>query len=64
MQGIIMRARAWILNLRRREPAARLAGGSGLDWLPPVLGPGEWSYGLVQAVADGGAAWYFDQHRP
>ena len=63
MQGIITRARALILNLRRREPATRPAGGSALDWLPPVLGPGEWSYGLLQAMADGSAAWYLDRQR-
>jgi hypothetical protein len=64
MDGIIDRMRALIAELRRREPTIRFAGGSSLDGLPPVIGPDAWSYGLTQAMADGGSAWYFDRQRP
>jgi hypothetical protein len=63
MQGIITRIRALIGEVWRREPTVRFGGGPGADWLPPVLGPDEWSYGLTQAMADGGSAWYFDRPR-
>lgn len=35
--------------------------GSELDWLPPVLGPADWSSGLLASMADKSAAWYFDR---
>ena len=38
-----------------QSPAVRAS-----DWLPPVLGPNDWSIGLM---ADHGAAWYFDRDR-
>lgn len=41
------------------EPASRSHGGA--DWLPPVLGPADWSYGLVASMADSSNAWYFDR---
>jgi hypothetical protein len=45
-----------------REPTIRLRGNSGRDWLPPVLGPSDWSQGLIDSMADNGTAWYFDRH--
>ena len=43
---------------RRSEP--RPSFGGAVDWLPPVLGPSEWSLGLM---ADIGVRWYFDRDR-
>lgn len=34
-------------------------GGMATDWLPPVIGPADWSIGLL---ADRSAGWYFDRH--
>jgi len=35
-----------------------LSGRDAIDWLPPVLGPNNWSIGMM---ADRSAAWYFDR---
>jgi hypothetical protein len=32
-----------------------------MDQLPPVLGPSDWSDGLLQMMAESSAAWYFDR---
>jgi hypothetical protein len=45
-------------RLARRRAPANSGTNSPLDWLPPVLGPGDWSIGLM---ADGGANWYFER---
>lgn len=50
-------ASAWTA-LTRRAPAPRRAPGPAADWLPPVLGPADWSSGLM---ADRSAGWYFDR---
>ena len=44
---------------RSGRPTARVPGSRSLDWLPPVLGPEDWSIGLL---ADRSAGWYFDRH--
>ena len=36
----------------------RLSAGPAADWLPPVLGPNDWSIGMM---ADRSASWYFDR---
>ena len=41
------------------EPASSRRGGA--DWLPPVLGPADWSYGFIASMADSSNAWYFDR---
>lgn len=61
MQELLRRARGLIEKLQRREPTVRLGGDSSRDWLPPVLGPSDWSYGLMQTMADSSSAWYFDR---
>jgi hypothetical protein len=43
------------------EPTIRLRGSSSKDWLPLVLGPSEWSHGLLEGMADSNTAWYFDR---
>lgn len=43
----------------RRRPERRVSGSPATDWLPPVLGPGDWSVGIV---ADRNAGWYFDRN--
>ena len=34
------------------------AESKGMDWLPPVLGPSDWSLGMM---ADRSAGWYFER---
>ena len=50
-----------IRNSLSREPTIPFDRNSSLEWLPPVLGPSEWSSGLMATMADCGAAWYFDR---
>jgi hypothetical protein len=45
--------------LARRPGLSAFGSTSALDWLPPVLGPGDWSLDLL---ADRSATWYFDRH--
>jgi len=45
--------------LTPRTPAIVSGSNTALDWLPPVLGPGDWSMGLM---ADASSVWYFDRH--
>jgi len=42
---------------RRRSERHAVGGGAG-DWLPPVLGPDDWSMAMM---ADRSAGWYFDR---
>jgi hypothetical protein len=44
--------------LPRRRSERRLSPGPAVDWLPPVLGPEDWSTGVM---ADRSANWYFDR---
>jgi hypothetical protein len=60
MQKLLRGIRTLMGTLLARRPAAAVFGStSALDWLPPLLGPGDWSIGLM---ADRSAAWYFDLH--
>jgi len=45
--------------LARHYPRHRVSGGPATDWLPPVLGPDEWSLGIM---CDRSAGWYFDRN--
>jgi hypothetical protein len=54
------RVRALMSTMFARRASPRHAGGRGTDWLPPVLGPQDWSIGLM---ADRDANWYFDRDR-
>ena len=36
----------------------RVTASPGTDWLPPVLGPDDWSIGMM---ADRSAGWYFNR---
>jgi len=59
MQKLFRGIRTVMETLLTRQPAAAvLDTNSALDWLPPVLGPGDWSIGLM---ADRSATWYFDR---
>jgi hypothetical protein len=44
--------------LAQHRPIRRSVGSSA-DWLPPVLGPNEWSTAMM---ADRSAGWYFDRN--
>jgi hypothetical protein len=61
MLELLRTARGLIQKLQVREPAILRAGDASRDWLPPVLGPSDWSYGLMQTMADSSTAWYFDR---
>jgi hypothetical protein len=41
-----------------RRTGWHVSRGRSIDWLPPVLGPGDWSIGMM---ADRGAGWYLDR---
>jgi hypothetical protein len=41
-----------------RRTERRISHGSSTDWLPPVLGPEDYSIGLM---ADRSASWYLDR---
>lgn len=51
-----------VVRRLRATPSERqtapVAGARSSDWLPPVLGPEDWSIGLL---ADRSAGWYFDR---
>ena len=40
------------------QPGRRSGPGRAIDFLPPVLGPNDWSVGIR---ADRSASWYFDR---
>lgn len=61
MRQLIQSINQLLATLLRREPVPRVSGRSGADWLPPVLGPGDWSSGMMATMADKSAAWYFDR---
>lgn len=61
MQGILRRFRTLILNSLSPEPTIAFGGTSSNDAWPPVLGPSEWSHGLMTSMADNGSDWYFDR---
>lgn len=42
----------------QRRSGRRASAGRAIDELPPVLGPGDWSIGMM---ADRSSAWYFDR---
>jgi hypothetical protein len=59
MREMSMQLRRLLGRIWATEPEESL--GRSMDWLPPVLGPSEWSCGLMQAMADSSAAWHFDR---
>jgi hypothetical protein len=61
MREWLLAARALIGSLLSRDPSTPFGGNASKDWLPPVLGPADWSQELIATMADGGAAWYFDR---
>jgi hypothetical protein len=63
MRGITGKFGCWMTALLRREPARKFGGGYDSDWLPPVLGPGDWSSAVMASMADRDAAWYFDRRQ-
>jgi hypothetical protein len=54
------RLRTLVSDLLSQRPARRVSPSGNADWLPPVLGPGDWSIGML---ADRSASWYFDRDR-
>ncbi len=59
MQKILRRVRALVGNMLTQEPMIGTRAHAGTDWLPPVLGPADWSHGLIASMADSSTAWYF-----
>jgi len=62
MFGLLREVFALIMNSLSAGPTMRFGGNSSTDGLPPVLGPSDWSHGLLESMADSGTAWYFDRH--
>ena len=60
MFGVRHKVRTLVSGILTRHRIVRRTSGGAVDWLPPVLGPGDWSAGLL---ADGGARWYFDRNQ-
>ena len=60
MQGWLYNVRMLITNALLREPAVPSGGNSSHDSLPPILGPSEWSDGLMASMAHS-APWYLDR---
>jgi hypothetical protein len=60
MQQMLRSLIALYSSFGRRAPALAF-GDRDLDWLPPVLGPGDWSSAAMASMADGSARWYFDR---
>lgn len=54
-------ARTWKSKPQEDEPSTRSRADASVDQLPPVLGPSDWSDGLLQMMAESSAAWYFDR---
>lgn len=61
MHGIISTVAGWIAALFHRQPTVLVGEKFQSDWLPPVLGPGDWSNAALIGLAD--TAWYFDRPR-
>ena len=51
----------WMKAVLRRQPIMQFGRGRYVDSLPPVLGPGDWSSGLLASMGDKDSAWYFDR---
>jgi hypothetical protein len=62
MFGFLRKFFAPIAHSLSPEPTIRFGHG-GRDELPPVLGPSEWSHGLLAGMADSSTAWYFDRRQ-
>lgn len=60
MFGFLRRTCTPIAKALSPEPAIRF-GNAATDELPPVIGPSEWSQGLLAGMADSSTAWYFDR---
>lgn len=52
------KVRTLVSSMLTRRRIFRRSAGPSADWLPPVLGPNDWSAGLL---ADRSANWYFDR---
>jgi len=58
-QHRVRRLIAGLMALRAESRIRRADAGTSMDWLPPVLDPGDWSVGMM---ADRSAGWYFDRN--
>jgi hypothetical protein len=59
MLSLRKKIRALVSNrLARSRTRRRLPGHDSIDWLPPVLGPHDWSVGRM---ADRSARWFFER---
>jgi hypothetical protein len=61
MENRLRAAQALARRLVPEEPNLPQWPNSILDQLPPVLGPSDWSDGLLNMTVDSTAAWYFDR---
>ena len=61
MENLLRAVRTLARKLKPEEPSIRPGAPSGLDQLPSVLGPSDWSNSLLLMMAESSAAWYFDR---
>jgi len=61
MYRMLQRAYELFQRPEAQAPRTQLGSDTNRDWLPPVLGPSDWSGGLIQTMADSSTAWYFDR---
>ena len=52
------KVRTLVAGLRAHRRPQRVSPGRAADWLPPVLGPEDWSIGIM---CDRSAGWYLDR---
>jgi hypothetical protein len=61
MENLLRAVRALSRRYRPEEPSIPPRANSGVDQLPPVLGPSDWPNGLLLMMAESNAAWYSDR---
>ena len=61
MQEWLQSIRTLVGYLLPRASTPQFRANASADWLPPVLGQGDWSSGLFAAMADASSAWYFER---
>lgn len=53
------RVRTLVSSVLASRRTVRHSRGGSVDWLPPVLGPEDWSIGMM---SDRSAGWYLDRN--
>lgn len=61
MKGLLSGIGRAVARVLTSDPEPASGSHGGADWLPPVLGPADWSHGFITSMADSSNAWYFDR---